>query len=177
MAAVAGAALAAGLLIGGAATAQDQAQSRSQGRAAAERFVPGIWQYSRQDDLHKATVADLAGFFQVQCRAAKVSLVLLINSEGPLPTAGRSDPVPAQFRFKDKTIPVTLTEQTRYARQSGPIHTAVFLLTVKDRGPEILDAIKKAHAFALDQGSTVSAFSAKGSAAAISDMEKNCVAG
>src|SRR3546814_9837965 len=61
--------------------------------------VPGIWNYTRQDDIHKATVADLAGFFQVQCRAAKVSLIVLINSEGPLPTAGGQTGVDAQIQI------------------------------------------------------------------------------
>src|SRR3546814_20496099 len=65
----------------------------------------------------KATVADLAGFFQVQCRAAKVSLIVLINSEGPLPTAGGQTGVDAQIRFEGKTFPIVMNEQPNYARQ------------------------------------------------------------
>src|SRR3546814_12690979 len=115
----------------------------------------------------KATVADLAGFFQVQCRAAKVSLIVLINSEGPLPTAGGQTGVDAQIRFEGKTFPIVMNEQPKSARTPGPIHTTVFLLSVKEHGLGILPAIKKAQAFLIDQGSQVSAISATGSAAAI----------
>ena len=143
-------------------------------QAAGPRPSPGIWDYVAQDGLHKATVLDLSGFFQVQCKDAKVSIVVLVNSEGPLPTAGRQGPVAAQMRFESQTIPITMTEQPKYASVSGPIHTTVYLVSVQGRGLDILNAIKKAHTFLIDQGPAVFAYSSKGSGAAISQLEKSC---
>ena len=143
---------------------------------AGPRPAPGVWNYVAQDGLHKATVLDLSGFFQVQCKEAKVSIVVLVNSEGPLPTGGRKEPLSAQMRFEGQTIPITMTEQQKYASVSGPIHTTVYLVSVQGRGPDILNAIKKAHAFLIDQGPVVFAYSSKGSGAAISELEKGCAA-
>ena len=164
----AGALLAGSLLAGVPAAAQQQAGPRP---------APGIWSYVEQDGLHKATVLDLAGFFQVQCKEAKVSLVVLVNSEGPLPGAGRQGPVPAQIRFEGQTIPITMNEQPKYSSVSGPIHTTVYLVSVQNRGLDILNGIKKAHAFLIDQGQVVLSYSSKGSGAAIAQLEKNCAGG
>ncbi|MFN4090142.1 MAG: hypothetical protein ACK4QW_14030 [Alphaproteobacteria bacterium] len=165
-------ALLAGLLAGPGASPPALAQQTVDRRPA-----PGIWEYVRQDDIHKATVLDLSGFFQVQCKEAKVSIVVLVNSEGPLPTAGREGPIQAQLQFEGQTFPITMTPQPRYAGTSGPIHTTVYLLSVQDRGLEILAAIKRAHAFLIDQGPAVFAFSSRGSSAALGQLEKACTAG
>jgi len=165
------AALVAGSLAAGAFLAGPPAAAQQQ---AGPRPAPGVWDYVAQDGLHKATVLDLSGFFQVQCKEAKVSIVVLVNSEGPLPTAGRQGPVAAQMRFEGETIPITMTEQPKYASVSGPIHTTVYLVSVQGRGLDIINAIKKAHAFLIDQGPVVFAYSSKGSSAAISQLEKSC---
>ena len=169
--------LLAGALAAGALTAATPlaAQQAAQ-QAAGERPAPGIWSYIHQDDLYKATVLDLSGFFQVQCKDSRVSIVVLVNSEGALPTAGRQGPIDAQIRFEGQAIPISMTEQPKYARTSGPIHTTVYLVSVQGRGLDILNAIKKAHAFLIDMGPAVLAYSSKGSGAAISQVEKNCAA-
>lgn len=165
--------LLAGALAAGALTAATPLAAQ---QAAGERPAPGIWSYIHQDDLYKATVLDLSGFFQVQCKDSRVSIVVLVNSEGTLPTAGRQGPIDAQIRFEGQTIPISMTEQPKFARNSGPIHTTVFLVSVQGRGLDILNAIKKAHAFLIDMGPAVLAYSSKGSSAAISQLEKNCAA-
>lgn len=138
------------------------------------RTQPGIWSYVNQEGLHKATVADIAGFFQVQCKAGGVSLVLLVNSEGPLPGLQTETEEAAEIRFESQAFPIVLSFQPTYSKAGDPVHTSVFLVSSQGRGMAILQAIKEGHAFLIDRGESVSAFSARGSHSAIGQLERNC---